>query len=133
MIDLPVASIQPYRDKTPWYDLSQLLTAGLTPFYPESCVAAPVGNFIHYALMIRIDQANPNVEDITLLRNLPAELRPAAATATTGWFTGGGADVPHRVEFSQHWAVMNRWRTMGLKLADFTVASLTLTAPRKAP
>lgn len=124
----PLATIQPYPSKSPWFDISQYLTAGLSPYYDQSCLACPDGNFIHYSLLIRIDQSDPALEEVFILRNLPNTLRVGVNTPTTVWLGGSPGNIPHRVEFSYGVAVM----ASGQKLRDFALAAVSLTAPRRA-
>lgn len=134
MIDLPVASNQPYPSKFPWYDVSQCLTPGLSPFRDESVLACADGNFVHYSFMITVDRVNPDLEVQWLARGLHPSLRVVASTATTGWFSVSGVDYSHRIEVSPSgWIAMPRWPSMGVKLADFQLITLTLSAPRRKP
>lgn len=134
MINLPVATLQPYPSKFPWYDVSQYLTPGLSPFRDESVLACADGNFVHYSFMLSIDRANPDLDVNWLTRSMHPSLRVVANTATVGWFSVSGQDFSHRVEVaSSGWMAMTRWPSQGLKLADFTLASLTLSAPRRKP
>lgn len=129
----PLATIQPYPSKSPWFDISQYLTAGLSPYYDQSCLACPDGNFIHFALMLRVNKADPGLEDIWVLRNLPNIFRVAVNTVANGWFTHSTGATPYQVEFSYGVAGAVRFPSMGLKLADFSGISLSLTAPRRIP
>lgn len=134
MIDLPVATLQPYPGQNPWYDVSQYLTPGLTPYREQSVLACADANFVHYSLMIAVDRQNPSLETHWLTRSMHPSLRPVANTATTGWFSVSGTDVSHRVELAASgWIAMPRWPTMGIKLADFQLITMTLSAPRGKP
>lgn len=130
----PVATIQPYPSKSPWFDISQYLTAGLSPRYDQSCLACPDGNFIHFVLMFSIDKNEPGLEDMWVLRNLPNVFRVAVNSVANGWFTSpSGVSTAYQVEFSYGVAGAIRFPGLGVKLADFSGASLSLTAPRRKP
>lgn len=133
MINLPVAVAQPYPNALPWYDVSEYLTEGLTPYRADSVLACADGNFVHYSMMITVDRANQNLESHWLTRSMHPSLRPVANTATTGWFSVSGVDSPHRVELaSSGWIAMPRWPSMGVSLSDYQLITLTLSAPRRA-
>lgn len=42
-LDLPVATRQPYDSKNPWYDVSQYLSGGLTPYAARRQVVCVTG------------------------------------------------------------------------------------------
>lgn len=136
MIELPVATRQPYPSKFPWYDVSQYLTPGLTPFEPGAVVACAEGNFVHYSFKITVDQNHPDLSTHWLIAYgaMQRSLQVASSSATTGWFTTSTVEVARRVEASPNgYIAMPRWPSMGIKLADYSGVTFTLTAPRKNP
>lgn len=134
MIDLPVATLQPYPTKTPWYDISSFLTVGITPAFSDSVLACPDANFIHYVLMVTIDREHPDLEVSTIFRGLPNALRTSTNTVGTAWFTKPNYEAePHRTDFGWGYAMMGRFPAAGLSLSDFTGVSFSMTAPRRNP
>lgn len=136
MIDLPVATRQPYPTKNPWYDVSQYLTPGLSPYQEESVLACADANFVHYSFFITIDRTHPELSTHWLVGYgaMHPSLRVFANSATTGWFTTSSGETGRRVEASVNgYIAMPRWPSMGVKLADYTGVNFTLTAPRRIP
>lgn len=134
MIDLPLID-QPYPSKTPWYDVSQYLRKGLAPFKPGSVAATTDGNSVIYSFMILVDRADPDLSVQYLMNAIHPDLRVSASQSTTGWFSRpDGVDVTHRVEAAPSgWIAMPRFPGIGVKLADFHLVSLSMTAPRGKP
>ncbi|MGP5012719.1 hypothetical protein ACTXJU_03500 [Glutamicibacter ardleyensis] len=130
MIDLPVATRQPYPSKNPWYDVSQYLAGGLTPYADQSVIACADGNFVHYSFHIRIDRQFQDPDYVFLFRSMHPSLKVAANGKASGWF---GNDV-HGVEFGTWgWVAMPLWRSQGITLADYGMVFLNLTAARSKP
>ncbi|PCC31457.1 hypothetical protein [Glutamicibacter sp. BW77] len=130
MIDLPVATRQPYPSKNPWYDVSQYLAGGLTPYADQSVISCADGNFVHYSFHIRIDRQFQDPDYVYLFRSMHPSLKVAANGKASGWF---GSDV-HGVEFGTHgWIAMPIWRSQGITLADYGMVFLNLTAARSKP
>lgn len=134
MIDLPMVA-QPYPSKTPWYDVSQYLRKGLSPFKPGSVATSVDGNFVHYSFMVLVNRTDPDLSVQYLMNAVHPSLRVASNQSTTGWFSQpNGVDVTHRVEAAPSgWIAMPRFPGLGIKLADYHLVSLAMTAPRGMP
>ncbi|WP_426734351.1 hypothetical protein [Glutamicibacter sp. 2E12] len=135
MIDLPILDAQPYPSKYPWYDVSQYLRKGLSPFAPGSVAASVDGNFVHYSFMVLVNRVDPDLSVHYLMNAIHPSLRVAANGSTTGWFSKpDGTDQSHRIEFGRvGWVAAIRFPSMGIKMADFHLVSLTMTGPRSKP
>lgn len=134
MIDLPVATRQPYPSKNPWYDVSQYLAGGLTPYADQSVIACADGNFVHYSFHIRIDRQFQDTDYVYLSHSMHKSFRVAANAKATAWFTLGAKNDPHGVEFgASGWIALPVWRTQGITMADYGMVFLNMTAARSKP
>lgn len=133
-LDLPVATRQPYDSKNPWYDVSQYLSGGLTPYADQSVIACADGNFVHYSFHIAIDRTFVDSDFVYLFRSMHKYLRVAANAKATGWFTLDAKNDAHGVEFgTAGWIAMPVWRSQGITLADYGMLFMNLTAARSKP